>query len=189
MQDIEGGYTKSVAFLAPDGPSWPLPIYELALMTSERARSMGFDDLELWLVTPEPAPLASFGPQAKAAVTDAAEARRHLPPHLRAEPTSPGRGAFVLGPDGRELHPGRMIAMPRISGPRVRGLAQDDDGFVEIDNHCEVPGTGGRVFAAGDASSVQVKQGGLAAQAADVAAAGVARLAGAERRNAPTLSR
>ncbi|HEX8855884.1 MAG TPA: FAD-dependent oxidoreductase, partial [Thermoleophilaceae bacterium] len=38
LQDIEGGYTRSVAFIQPEGPAWPLPLYELALMTSERAR-------------------------------------------------------------------------------------------------------------------------------------------------------
>ena len=40
VQDVEEGYTKSVALLLPPGPAWPLPIYELALMTAERARSM-----------------------------------------------------------------------------------------------------------------------------------------------------
>jgi sulfide:quinone oxidoreductase len=178
VQDIEGGYTKSVAFLAPDGPSWPLPIYELALMTAVQARSMGFEDVELWVVTPEPAPLATFGPQATKAVTGLLErAGVSLHACVKAVP-SPGR--LVLEPDGTELHPGRMIAMPRIAGPSIRGLAQTNDGFVEIDDHCEVPGTGGRVFAAGDVAAVPVKQGGLAAQAADVAAAGIARLAGAD---------
>src|SRR5688500_6379958 len=33
VQDVEGGYSKSIAFLLPDGPVWPLPLYELALMT------------------------------------------------------------------------------------------------------------------------------------------------------------
>lgn len=47
VQDIEGGFTRSVAFLLPDGPAYPLPLYELALMTAERARSMGIEELDL----------------------------------------------------------------------------------------------------------------------------------------------
>ena len=39
IQDIELGYTRSLAFIQPVGPVWPLPLYELALMTAERART------------------------------------------------------------------------------------------------------------------------------------------------------
>ena len=41
VQDVEGGYTRSVALLVPEGPAWLLPAYELALMTAERAGSVG----------------------------------------------------------------------------------------------------------------------------------------------------
>ena len=68
VKDIEEGYSKSVAFLLPDGPVYPLPIYELALLTAERARSMGVD-VDLCVVTPEPAPLAVFGPKASEAIS------------------------------------------------------------------------------------------------------------------------
>src|SRR4029453_420372 len=61
VQDVEGGYTSKLAFVQPVGPVWPLPLYELALMTAERAESMDIRDLELSLVTPEPRPLAVFG--------------------------------------------------------------------------------------------------------------------------------
>ena len=179
VQDIEDGYTKSVAFLAPAGPSWPLPIYELALMTSERARGAGFDDVELTLVTPEPSPLASFGPHASETVSNLL---RDAGVSLHAATTvhAPEPGRLVLQPGGTELSPGRVIALPLITGPAIRGLPSDAAGFVEIDQHCEVPRTGGRVFAAGDAAAFPVKHGGLASQQADTAAAGIARLAGAD---------
>src|SRR6185503_14463105 len=51
VQDIEDGYTHSIALLLPDGPAWPLPIYELALMTAQRADSMWIDELGVDLVT------------------------------------------------------------------------------------------------------------------------------------------
>ena len=41
VQDVEGGYTRSVAIVIPEGPAWLLPAYELALMTAERAASVG----------------------------------------------------------------------------------------------------------------------------------------------------
>ena len=50
-------------------------------------------------------------------------------------------------------------------------------GFIPIDSQCRVPGTEGRVFAAGDVTTFPVKHGGLGAQQAD--AAGIALLAGA----------
>ena len=37
IQDVEAGLVTRLAFVVPMGVSWPLPIYELALMTAERA--------------------------------------------------------------------------------------------------------------------------------------------------------
>ena len=60
MQDIETGYVTSIAFVLPEGPAWPLPLYELALMTAERARSMNVEP-RLTFITPEGRPLKAFG--------------------------------------------------------------------------------------------------------------------------------
>src|SRR5665809_83540 len=68
VQDVEGGYTRSVALVLPEGPTWPLPAYELALMTAQRAYSMGEEGLGVLLVTPEPAPLAALGDEVSQAV-------------------------------------------------------------------------------------------------------------------------
>src|SRR3712207_2832691 len=62
VQDVEEGYSRRIAFVVPPGTTWPLPLYELALMTAERARAMN-DQVELTFVTPERAPLAVFGPE------------------------------------------------------------------------------------------------------------------------------
>ena len=37
VQDVEGGYVHSIAFVSPGRMGWPLPLYELALLTA-RAR-------------------------------------------------------------------------------------------------------------------------------------------------------
>ena len=37
IQDVEGGYLTRLAFVSPGRLAWPLPMYELALMTAGRA--------------------------------------------------------------------------------------------------------------------------------------------------------
>ena len=56
---------------------------------------------------------------------------------------------------------------------------------MPINERCVVPSTDGRVFAAGDVTDFPVKQGGIGAQQADTAAAGIAHLAGLADRPAP----
>ena len=121
VQDVEEGYSRSLAFIQPVGPVWPLPLYELALMTAERAESMDIRDLELVLVTPEPRPLAIFG----AAVSDVVSnrlARAGIRVYCNSLAKVPATGRLLIEPQGVELHPARMITMPRVAGPSVRGL-------------------------------------------------------------------
>jgi len=180
VQDVEEGYSSSVAFIQPVGPVWPLPLYELALMTAERAESMDIRELELMLVTPEPRPLAVFGAAVSEVVSNRL-ARAGIRVYCNSLAKVPATGRLLIEPQGVELHPGRMIAMPRVAGPSVRGLpGAGAQGFIPIDKHCSVPGTGGRVFAAGDAANYPVKHGGLGAQMADTAAAAIAVLAGSQ---------
>src|SRR6476661_3051820 len=55
IQDVEAGFAKRIAFVVPSGVAWSLPIYELALMTAQRAYEMNME-VELTLVTPEDRP-------------------------------------------------------------------------------------------------------------------------------------
>ena len=178
VRDVEGGYaSEGVAFLMPEGPTWRLPLYELALMTAERAGGMGAD-LELSLVTPEPAPLAGYGDALSARLADALDAAGVVV-YTAASAQVPHAGHVLVQPHGLELRPRRVIAMPRVVGPALPGIPCGDvSGFIPIDAHCRVPGGDGRIFAAGDATAFPIKNGGLSAQQADTAAAGIARLAG-----------
>lgn len=179
VQDVEEGWSRSVAFIVPPGPTYLLPAYELALMTAERASSMAVD-ATLSIVTPEERPLAVFGPEASGAVASAL-AERGVETHLRAAPVVPARGRLLVGPGGPELRPDRMIAAPRLHGTSIRGIAGSGRaGFLPIDASCAVRTCDGRVFAAGDAASYPVKHGGIGAQMAHTAAAAIARLAGVE---------
>ena len=67
IQDVELSAVESVVFVVPSGTAWPLPLYELALLTAERAHAMGVD-VTLTLVTPEERPLGYFGLDAAATV-------------------------------------------------------------------------------------------------------------------------
>ena len=178
VQDIEEGYTRSLALLLPEGPAWPLPIYELALMTAQRADSMWMDELGVDIVTSEPEPLAAFGQGASNAVAELLEAAR-VRVDLNSRAEVPASRKLVVQPEGRQLEPGRIVAMPRLRGPRLRAVPADHDGFIPVDEHCRVRGLEPRVFAAGDAANLPIKHGGLGAQMADTAAAGIAALAGA----------
>ena len=64
-----------IAFVVPPGVTWALPLYELALMTERHARERNYRDLEIEIVTPEPGPLAVFGPVASEAVAEMLKAR------------------------------------------------------------------------------------------------------------------
>ena len=182
VEDIEGGYTKRVAFVAPAGPLWALPLYELALMTAERAKGMGMTDVEVTVATPDPAPLAIFGSTVSDAVAKLlGDAGVAVHTATTAEVTGPR--SLRLG--SQQVEADRIVALPSIAGPAIRGLPATADGFIPFDAHCEVPGTGGRIFAAGDATDFPVKHGGLSSQQADTAAAAIAFLAGAEVETEP----
>lgn len=189
VQDIEGGYVTSLVLIEPQEPTWPLPLYELALMTAERASSMSMTP-QITLVTPHERPLHVFGGAASQAVQRLLE-QAGVTVHA-------GSAARVLGPRhlvvesiGLELRPERIVTLPAIDGPGVDGLpATAPHGHVPVDTHCAVRGTNGVVFAAGDGTDFPVKHGGLAAQQADTAAAGIAHLTGAVEQPgalAPTL--
>src|SRR5215207_9293169 len=66
---------QRLAFVASRGASWPLPLYELALMGKRRALELGLRDLECAIVTPEDAPLIMFGRLASDAVAELLRAR------------------------------------------------------------------------------------------------------------------
>ena len=175
VQDVEGGYVRSVAFVSGARLGWPLPLYELALLTARRAHDSDLE-VEVTIVTPERAPLEVFGDQASAAV-DAVlrDAGIAVVTAAQAQITEPGR--VVIAPGDRSLQADRLIVMPELFGPAVRGLPAGEHGFIPTGPDGRVAGVE-RVYAAGDATDFPVKQGGLAAQQADGAAAAVAALAG-----------
>lgn len=177
IQDVEAGYVRSLAFLSPSRMPWPLPLYELALMTGRRAYDCQ-SDASITIATPEDAPLAIFGASASDAV--AALLRRHHIDFIASAHCGVGQsGEVTIRPGGRTLHVDRIVALPELCGPATPGLPEAaHGGFIPVDTHGAVRGVE-RVYAAGDATDFAIKHGGIAAQQADAAAAAIAQLAGA----------
>jgi sulfide:quinone oxidoreductase len=176
IQDVEGGYIKSLAFVAPGRMPWQLPMYELALMTAGRAYDMGVE-LEITIVTPEDGPLAIFGSGASNGVSELLR-RAGIRTITSAYAEIPHAGEVVVNPGDRRLHVNRVIALPELYGPGVRGIPLSEHGFLRVTPHCQVLDVE-RVYAAGDAIEFPVKHGGLGSQQADAAAEAIAALAGA----------
>jgi sulfide:quinone oxidoreductase len=177
LQDVEGGYVKRLAFVVPARMAWQLPIYEIALMTAKRAYE---NDVVLssTIVTPEDSPLAIFGSGASEAVSKLLDdAGIKVLSSSYAE--VPQWDTVTIDPDDRRLTVDRVVALPELYGPSVRGLPSAEHGFIPVDVHGRVRDVD-RVYAAGDATDFAIKHGGVSAQQADVAAEAIAALAGAE---------
>jgi sulfide:quinone oxidoreductase len=176
VQDLEAGYVRRIAFVVPAGASWPLPLYELALMTADRAWESGMP-VEITFVTPEPAPLALFGAAASGSVGGLLR-QAGIRVHTGATAEVAERGIVVTHPGGERIEADRVVTLPVLDGPAIAGLPHDADGFLPVDRHGRVVGADD-VYAAGDATNFTIKQGGLACQQADAAAQAIAAAAGA----------
>jgi sulfide:quinone oxidoreductase len=177
LADLVARRIRSVAFAAPIGVTWTLPLYELALMTAERLRSAKVDGARLAVVTPEDDPLDVFGTRPAKRIR-ALLAERGIGVWTHAVPMCVGPGGLEIG-GGATIAADRVVALPRLSGPCIAGLPHDAAGFIPTDRHGAVPGTPA-VWAAGDATTLPVKQGALAAQQADAAADAIAAHLGAD---------
>jgi sulfide:quinone oxidoreductase len=173
----------SVAFVVPTTATWPLPLYELALRSAAHLRSAGLHDVPVTIVTPEPAPLAIFGPRAAAALQPLLE-RLGVAMRVGVRPLEAVPGELRLD-DGGALAVDRVVALPSAHGRPPAGLPSDANGFLPVDPHGRVDGTPG-VYAAGDAADFPLKQGGLAAQQADAVAAAIAADLAGDPPPAPT---
>ncbi len=186
LAEAESGSIRSIAFAIPTPSAWPLPLYELALLTATHLEQHD-KQVELALVTPETAPLEIFGEAASDAVR-ALLNERGIRLHANCYPTRYEAGRLELVPGG-SLLADRVVALPRLEGPRILGIPQDPDGFIATDLSSRIHGLT-NVYAAGDITQFPIKQGGIATQQADAVAEVIAALAGADvqpRRFQPVL--
>jgi sulfide:quinone oxidoreductase len=165
-----------LAFVAPAGARWLLPLYELALLSATTLRDGGVDDPDIVVATPEHAPLEILGPAVSEAVSDAL-AGAGVDLVTSGAAVSAFEGAVRLA-SGEMIGADLAVALPELAGPRIAGLPQDDEGYLPVDEHGRVLGCTD-VYAAGDVTDFPVKHGGLAAQQADAVADAIAAGLGA----------
>ncbi len=176
LRDLERDHIRRVAFAVPAATSWPLPLYELALMTAKHARDRGLSNVKLSIVTPEAEPLEVFGMRASSALRELL-AERGIELLTERTPDTVEDGRLSLVPSSA-IEADRVVSLPRLRGPSLPGVPHDHDGFIPVDLHQYV-GDELDVYAAGDATTCPIKQGGVAAQQADAAAESIAARAGA----------
>jgi sulfide:quinone oxidoreductase len=176
LDEMVDGTVRSVAYAVPSQSSWPLPVYELALMTAGHLREHGVQGASLTIVTPEEEPLELFGPAAAERIAPLLAARGVMMRSSSVPAVVRGRTLVLTG--GAEIFADRVITLPLLEGSRIPGLPHDPDGFIPVDAYGRVSGLTD-VYAAGDVISFPLKQGGLAAQQADAVATAIAARAGA----------
>jgi sulfide:quinone oxidoreductase len=176
LERVTAGELRRLVFVAPDGPGWTLPLYELALLAGEYLAEHLTRGVEIVVVTAEERPLALFGDAASTAITQLLELRG-----LTIETATVARSwadGILSLQDGGELPADAVVALPALEGPDIRGIPQDESGFVPTDEVGAVAALKD-VYAAGDLTQSPIKQGGLAAQQADSVASAIAADAGA----------
>jgi sulfide:quinone oxidoreductase len=173
LSDLREGLASRVAIVVPPRHAWTLPAYELALMIAAYV-----DPEQLTLVTYESEPLSAFGsPAAQLIRTELERAGVKLLTGVDAE--VPHQTTVRLGP-GAQLECDRVVHLPVLAGPNTPGVRCDEKGFILVDEAFRARDAE-RVFAVGDGTAGPYKQGGLAAQQADVVADLIASDAGSDR--------
>ncbi|MGA7434971.1 MAG: FAD-dependent oxidoreductase [Solirubrobacterales bacterium] len=160
----------NVVVTMPAGGTWPLPIYELALLIGAEPGVCG----SVTIVTPERSVLELFGEAASEKVS-ALLRYRNIETILGTAPAEYRDGALTTT-DGRQIKADLAIALPLLTGRKISGLPYDEQGFIPVDEYGQIE-QHSREFAAGDVTSNPVKFGGLATEQADVVASAIAAAA------------
>lgn len=171
LLSIDRGEIGRLAFVAPVSTHWSLPLYELALLAAAHLGDMGDEPGAIDLVTAEGEPLAVFGRAASDRVRAELEGAG-VRLHAGIAPARVGTDGLRMM-DGSVIACDRALALPRLEVGWLAGIPQGPHGFISTDLQMGVEGCAD-VYAAGDASWFPIKQGGLAAQEADVAATAIA---------------
>jgi sulfide:quinone oxidoreductase len=176
LREIDNETVRQIVFALPAGQSWPLPLYELALLSATHVRERHLDT-EVTLVTPEQAPLAVFGSEPSRWVENVLAERGvsfvgdSVPDHVCDD------GSLALA-SGQTIEADRVLAIPKLCGRPIRGVPTNRAGFVPTDASGRVQGLT-HVYAAGDVTAFPVKQGGVASQQADRVAQAILTAVGA----------
>ncbi|MDX6627899.1 MAG: sulfide:quinone oxidoreductase [Gaiellales bacterium] len=177
VTELRTAAQADLAFALPWPSIWSVPLYELALLTAHELCEHG-SAARVRIVTPEAHALELLGPAARDAILPLFEAL-DIELIAGAQPRAVVAGGLLLD-DGTVIAAEHVVALADVVARPVPGLPSDRAGFVPVDRYGLVAGEDA-VYAAGEATSFPLRQGGIAAQQADVVAASIAaRYAGGE---------
>lgn len=158
LAEARAGDVGHLVFAIPSGHSWPLPLYELALLSATYARRHRLG-MEISFVTPELAPLELFGREASELVAGVLIDRGVRFRGGCVPASFAASGTLALHFDG-DIKADRLLAAPQLRAPRVAGLPGDWWGFVATDTYGRVRGLCD-VYAAGSMTTAPLKLGVL----------------------------
>ncbi len=167
IDELRAGALRRLVFTMPDGCSWVLPLYELALLGISALAKAGIGRTQITVVTPEDVPLELFGPRASEQMCRLLE-ERGIEVIAGVTPVRFDTGALRIAP-GEEIEADAVISLPRLEGRQIAGIPHDGGGFIRVDEQGRAIGLD-RIYAAGDVTTFPVKQGGIATQQADLVA-------------------
>ena len=176
LRELDDGRVKQLTFAVTASGNWTLPLYELALMTARRASKLHLSGVVVRVVSFESQPLELFGREASDAVAGLLDQAGII--------FEPGdapvavRGGELVCESGATVAVERVVSLPGSRGAALEGLPHDTMGFIPVDGHGRVEGVED-VYAAGDATTFPIKQGGIAAQQADAVVDDIAARMGA----------
>jgi sulfide:quinone oxidoreductase len=176
LEDALSGSVRRIVFAIPVEARWPLPLYELAFLTRNYLTDHGTRGVSITIVTPEDAPLALFGTEASGAIRELLELQG-IDLRIRTVSLRFEEGALEVAPSA-SIPADRVVALPRLDGPRLAGIPHDRNGFVATDDFGRLMSEED-IYAAGDMTQFPLKQGGIATQQADAAASAIAARSGA----------
>ena len=131
LEDLRAGRVRRAVFALPAGFTWPVPLYELALLSSTYAAGQGVD-VEITVVSPEQRPLEAFGPQAAPLVESVFEQRGVRFIGATASRSVERGGSLVLR-SGDVIEADRVVAVPQLRGQWISGVPASWWGFVPTD--------------------------------------------------------
>src|SRR4051794_18024230 len=126
---------RTLTFALPSAVTWPVPFYELALLSADALERHGASR-RIRLVTHERRPLALFGPAACDAVARLLQ-RAGIEVTVATAPRGVFDGALLLASGGL-VEAGDVVSVPAWRGRPVAGLEHDESGFVTVDAHARV---------------------------------------------------
>ncbi len=177
LRDVTAGTVRRLVFALPVGCSWPVPLYELALLSADHAASARVET-KITVVSPEQGPLGVFGAEPSRLVGELLAERGVTFIGNAAARAVLRDGSLALG-SGEVVQADRVVAGPQLRGQWITGVPASWWGFVPVDGAGKVENLPD-VYAAGDVTTFPIKQAGLATQQADLIAHAIAERAGAE---------